>query len=121
MENSSICLVKNVHHSTLMDRNVEMLVTVPKDTNIAPVYSDAALRSVAILKTFWGGTSSIDHARIDKEDQTYVDDGHADKEFTPFVSNKQKKKNKSQQSKGLKDDCIHTRAKSGISKAYKKN
>ena len=96
-----------------------MLVTIPKDTKIAPIYSDAALRSVAILKTFWGDTSSIDHARIDKEDQTDVDDGHADKEFTPFVSNKQKK-NKSQQSKGLKDDCIHTCAKSGISKAYKK-
>jgi len=49
-----------------------------------------------------------------------VDDGHVDKSFTPFVSNKHKKKNKSQQSSGLKDDCIHTRAKSGISKAYKK-
>jgi len=35
-----------------MDRNAEMLVTVPKDTNIAPIYSDAALRSIAILKTF---------------------------------------------------------------------
>jgi len=50
-----------------------------------------------------------------------VDEGHADKAFTPFVSNKQKNNNnKSQQSRGPKDDCNHTRAKSGISKACKK-
>lgn len=94
--------------------NAEMLVTVPKDTSIAPTHTDAALRSVEILKTIWGDTSSADQNQIDKED-----DGKTGKPFTPFVSNRQKI-NKLQQSKGMKEDCIHTRVKSGISKAYKK-
>lgn len=109
MENSSICLDsqvlnlcpdRSVHTSNLMDMNAEMLVTVPKDTSIVPTHSDAALRSVEILKKVWGDTPSADQDQIDKED-----DGKTDKSFTPFVSNRQKK-NKLQLSKGLKDDCI---------------
>jgi hypothetical protein len=88
--------------------------TTQKDINIVPIHSEAALRSVEILKTIWGDISSVDH------DQSYVEDDHANQAFTPVVSNRQKKKNKLQQSRGLQDDCIHTRAKSGISKAYKK-
>jgi len=54
MENSSICRVKNVHPSNLMDRNDEVLIVL-KDTNIAPIYNDATLRSVCNFKKRTGG------------------------------------------------------------------
>jgi len=56
------------------------------------------------------GTSSV---------TTRSDDDKETKSFTPFVSNKQKKKNKLQSPRGSENNCIQTRAKSGISKAYK--
>jgi len=58
------------------------------------------------------GTSSV-------KITTRSDDDKANKSFTPYVSNKPKKKNKLQSPRGLESKCIQTRAKSGISKAYK--
>jgi hypothetical protein len=58
------------------------------------------------------GTSSV---RI----TTGSDDDKNSKSFTPYVSNRQKKKNKLQNPRESENECIQTRAKSGISKAYK--
>ena len=99
---------EEIDHSLEKDLTLQIVKnTTQKDISIVPIHSEAALRSVEILKTIWGDISSVDH------DQSYVEDDHANQAFTHVVSNRQKKKkNKLQQSRGLQDDCIHTRAKS---------
>ena len=58
---------EEIDHSLEKDLTLQIVKnTTQKDISIVPIHSEAALRSVEILKTIWGDISSVDH------DQSYV-------------------------------------------------